>query len=66
MNPYLANPIVRGALSGLLAAALVDIHSFRTFKNVDEFAAYDWRLAGFRWFQGAVAGAIAAAGLGAI
>jgi hypothetical protein len=66
MNPYLANPIVRGALSGLLAAAVVDIHSFRTFKNLDEFAAYDWRLAAFRWVQGAVMGTLVASGLGAI
>jgi hypothetical protein len=56
MAEYLNNPLVRGAFSGFLAAAVIDFQAFRKFKTVDEFAAYDWRVAGFRWAQGAVIG----------
>lgn len=53
----------KGAISGLLAAAVVDFHAFLTWKNAHDVASYDWATAAFRWFQGAVAGAVAAAGL---
>lgn len=59
----LANPYVRGAVSGLLAAAVVDFHAFLGWKSFDDTTKYDWKTATFRWFQGAVAGAVAAAGL---
>ncbi len=62
----LHHPIVRGAASGALAAAVVDVHAFLTWKRVQDVVAYDWRTAAFRWAQGAVTGALAAAGLGAL
>ncbi len=52
----LNNAQVRGAISGFLAATLIDVQAFRRFKSLDEFAAYDWRLAAFRGAQGAVVG----------
>lgn len=48
-----------GALSGLLAAAKVDFDAFRAFKSLDQYVAYDWRLAIWRWAQGAFYGALA-------
>lgn len=65
MKELLTNGIVKGAVSGVLAAAVVDVHAFQRFKNKQEFASYDWGTAGLRWFQGAITGALTAAGLGA-
>lgn len=61
-----ANPILRGALSGLVAAATVDIHAFLTWKDPTDAKAYNWRLAVLRWAQGTVTGALTGAGFGAI
>ena len=66
MNAFLHNPIMRGAVSGALAAAVVDIHAFLSWKNVQDALAYNWSTAAFRWFQGAVTGAIAGAGFGSL
>jgi hypothetical protein len=63
VNVVLQNPLFRGAVSGLLAAAVVDFHAFLTWKSAHDVATYDWGTATFRWAQGAVAGAFAAAGL---
>jgi len=62
----LNNVYVAGALSGLLAAAVVDIGAFRAWKNVNEAMAYDWKTAAWRWFQGAVSGALMAAGVAGV
>lgn len=58
--------ILNGAISGALAAASVDINAFRQWKSFDDAAAYDWKKALFRWVQGAIVGALSAAGIGAI
>lgn len=63
---YLQNPLVRGALTGLLAAAVVDFAAFRSWKSVNDALAYDWKVAAWRWFQGAVSGLLAALGFGAV
>lgn len=63
---WLQLPIVRGAIAGILSAAVVDLHAFRSFKQWGDFTTYDWSVASFRWFSGAVTGAIAGLGLGAI
>ena len=63
-HTILASPFVQGALAGLLAAALVDFGAFRTWKSLDDFRTYNWGLAAWRWFQGAVTGLITAAGIG--
>ena len=66
MTTFLHSEIVRGALSGLVAAATVDLHAFLGWKSVQEAATYNWSTAIFRWAQGAVTGALAAAGVGLI
>ena len=59
----LTNQFVKGFISGVLVAAAVDFKAFQSFKTLDEFAAYSWRVAAFRWLQGGVLGAVSAAGL---
>lgn len=66
MAELLRNPIVKGALSGWAAAAIVDLHAFRTWKSGSDFKTYDWGTAALRWGQGIISGALAAAGLGFI
>lgn len=60
----LHSAIGRGALSGLAAAAAADFAAFRAWKSFDDALNYQWRVALFRWCQGAVVGAATAAGLG--
>lgn len=66
----LHNPMViaiaKGAVSGAAAAAVVDLHAFATWKSFNDVAQYDWKTAAFRWFQGAVTGAVTGAGFGVI
>lgn len=59
----LANKYIAGALAGLVAAALVDFNAFRTWKSIDEATNYAWKVAFWRWFQGALSGALMAAGI---
>lgn len=59
----LQHPISQGVLVGVGTAALVDYGAFRKWQSWKEFAEYDWKVASFRWFQGAVVGALAGAGL---
>jgi len=66
MSSDLLFRLAQGALTGVLAAAAVDVQAFRAWRSMEEFAAYDWRLAAFRWGQGAVLGVLSALGLGGI
>jgi hypothetical protein len=59
----LSNRIVAGAVSGALSAAAADYGAFRSWKSVQEALAYSWGVAIWRWFQGAVIGAVGALGL---
>ena len=56
-------PIIQGAFAGLLSAAVIDYAAFRSWKSFDDFRAYAWGLALWRWVQGALVGAITGAGL---
>ena len=49
--------IIAGAISGFMAAFIVDIHAW---EKSDKFA---WGLAAKRWFAGAVTGAMGALGV---
>ena len=66
ITSVLHNAIVRGAISGLLAAAVVDLHAFMRWKNVHDAVTYDWNTALLRWAQGLATGALSAAGLGMV
>ena len=57
---------VRGAITGAIAAAVVDVHAFLTWKSFSDIEHYSWGTAAFRWVQGAVSGAIAGAGYGSL
>lgn len=59
-------PLVRGALTGWLAAAVVDFSAFRSWQSFNDAYAYDWPKAAWRWLQGAVSGFLGAAGLDAV
>lgn len=50
--------LIAGAVSGFVAAVLVDIHAWSVGQG-----AYDWAKAFKRWVAGAISGASAAAGL---
>lgn len=53
--------IIAGAVSGLLAAFVVDINSWSKSDGV-----FDWTLAIKRWVSGAVVGAVGALGIGVL
>lgn len=63
---FIHNTIVQGAITGFLAAAVVDFNAFRSWKNIEEAVHYEWSIAIWRWFQGAVSGAVASAGWSAV
>lgn len=58
------HPVARGAAVGVVTAAAVDIAAFRSWKSFDECRAYDWKVAAWRWFQGAVIGGMTGFGFG--
>lgn len=66
MKDILGIPGVRGALSGLVGALVIDYSEFRKWKNWEEASAYNWKLAAWRWFQGTVAGAVTELGFMAV
>lgn len=63
LHTLAANPIVQGALGGWLAAARVDYTAFQSWQSLHDAARYHWGVAAWKWFQGAVSGAVLAAGL---
>lgn len=63
---WLQMPIVRGAITGALAAAGADYMAFRSWKSWHDIVTYSWSTALFRWIQGAVTGALASLGLGVV
>lgn len=59
-------PVTRGAINGVVAAAAVDVHAFLSWRDMHEFATYNWGTAALRWVQGAVIGAVTGAGYQAL
>ena len=57
----LVKKLIAGAVSGLLAAVVVDVHAWAKSSE-----AFNWGLAVKRWVAGAVSGATGALGMGAI
>jgi hypothetical protein len=66
LSEWLRHPLVRGAVTGLVAAAAVDYIAFRKFKTLTEFKQYDWSVAAWRWLQGTLGGLVTGAGLGVV
>ena len=56
--------ILSGAISGALGGLVVDVKIY--FGRTNAEAPFDWGLALSRIVQGAIGGAVAAAGLGAV
>lgn len=53
-----ANPYVRAAVVGALIAARIDYVAFQSWKDPAQALAYNWKIAAWRWFQGAVIGVV--------
>lgn len=65
LQTILHSPITHGALVGWATAAGVDYHAFQKFGSWKDLATYQWGTATFRWFSGAIGGAVMGAGFGA-
>lgn len=55
-----------GAFSGFIAAARVDYLAFKSWRDdpnfIDRVVAYQWKVACWRWAEGAVSGAVSGVG----
>ena len=47
-----------GAIAGAVGAARVDYMAFKEWKSLDDAKHYDWGKAVWRWFHGAIVGAV--------
>lgn len=59
----LQHPLVRGGLTGLGAAFVVDLAAFLRWNSPDEIKTFAVKLAILRYAQGLVGGALTAAGI---
>lgn len=66
MRELLYHPLTQAVVAGVIAAAAVDIAAFRSWKSLDEAEAYNWKVAAWRWFQGAGLGLLTGLGLSGI
>lgn len=64
LRTFIHTPVGQGVVSGFLAAAAVDYHAFREWKDFNDVATYGWSKAAFRWVQGIVIGGLTGLGLG--
>jgi len=60
------SPAFKGACAGALASARTDFDAFRTWHSFKDLEGYSWSIAAWRWFQGAIIGAVTAAGIGGL
>ncbi len=58
--------LLAGAVSGALGGLVVDVNAYLSWAKLHDGTSYDWSIAGARVLQGAIAGALAAAGVGAV
>ena len=54
--------VLSGAFGGWMTAVKVDYNAFKSFKSFNDATKYNWGVALWRWFQGAVIGGVGAAG----
>ena len=64
MNVVTHSHAFQGIITGVGTAAHIDYQAFVTQKSWDDLIRYRWGLATFRWFQGAVIGAVSGSILG--
>lgn len=62
----LHQPVVQAVLTGALAAGAVDFAAFRSWKTWHDVETYQWKVASFRWFQGAIVGLVTSGVLNAV
>ena len=60
LNQLFHQPHIYAMFMGALAAARIDYVAFQAWKTPGEALAYDWKIAAWRVFQGALMGLIAA------
>lgn len=58
--------VFHGAMTGWASAAVADFAAFKSWKSFNDAFIYDWKVAAWRWVQGAIVGAVTGAGLGVI
>ena len=54
------NPYVQLMLGGWAVAARMDYEAFESWQTPGEALAYNWKIAVWRWFKGAVIGLLTA------
>ena len=55
-----------GAVVGFGTAFAVDVHTFLSWKKLDDATKWDWRTAILRWVQGVIYGGAVGAGYGGL
>ena len=55
--------MIMGGAVGFLTGVADDAHTFRSFRQRNQFAEFDWFVAIARWVSGAIYGALAGAGI---
>jgi len=63
-HTFIHSALFKGAMSGLVSAMLVDFHAFMSWKSLDDFKKFDYKVAAIRWAQGLIAGALIGTGMG--
>ena len=56
IQEWMQDPLFRGVLTGVLAAAAVDFAAFRSWKGWNDATSYAWGVATFRWTVGGLIG----------
>lgn len=62
---FIPDHLAIGAASGLLVAAHLDYAAFQSWKSWDDALHYNWRMATWRWVQGAIVGIVSSGAVGA-
>lgn len=67
VQAVLAYPLVRATVTGLTGAVVIDLIAFVRYKDPTQArAAFDWRIALFRYAQGAVGGFLGGLGISTV
>lgn len=61
-----SHPVVIASLFSAAAAARTDYEAFKSWDEWRDIKTYKWKTALWRWFQGAVIGAVGASAIGTL